>query len=781
MASRIQLVLQIDQGNLGGAGVLASACCRLHRWNADIAAALKVTIPAGARRISEKSLTDVTYRCIMCGKTIGEVKDITYMKILLAGNTGYLTEPFIQAAFPGCRVAVLGNAQIRSNKKNILSLSLVAEEEAEREEELTALFDAYEFDRVVYFSNYLTFHGALAGEMEQLRWILQCCVRRKDIQVVYLAGPEVGYGDATGKEELAGAAERLCMHYRESGGLQVAVLRLLYLYSPTYQDDYICRLLRQVAKGHDLAFREHPGQRAYFLSMEDLASLLYRVFDNWPEPGEILSVPDCFGISFAEVGEGLKKLRTGLSVTYDLQAPLRQLSDNDRVLRYRYGWFPHFSLLPELPRLYRECQEAMAPKAGRVKRAAEWVRGRGKAWRAVELCAVFLLMELLLGAVGNQAQFRMIDFRLLLIVLTGTVYGMDMGIAAAALESLSLVAAYGRQGMNWFTLFYEPLNWIPFIAYFMAGAICGYIRMKSRDELSFVKKENDLIQEKFLFMRGLYMETLKDKREYKKQIIGSRDSFGKIFRITRELDVVRPQEIFIRAIRVMEDVLENRTVAIYSMGRNKAYARLEAASGAILKTADHSIRLADYGEALETLEQGEVWSNGKLLEGYPKFAAGIRRGGRLVLLVFVRDADYTQMSMYYVNLLKILCGLVETALLRALDYQEASRKEQYLPGTNILKERYFLERLQLCHKMREEKMAEYALVRLDRGAMSLEEAEDRLRSKVRENDMVGVTGDGTLYVILTQASREYVPVVTTRLETAGFACTVCSGPAELEP
>lgn len=44
------------------------------------------------------------------------------MEVLLAGNTGYVTETFIEESFPECDVVVLGNEMLKSNrKKNILS------------------------------------------------------------------------------------------------------------------------------------------------------------------------------------------------------------------------------------------------------------------------------------------------------------------------------------------------------------------------------------------------------------------------------------------------------------------------------------------------------------------------------------------------------------------------------------------------------------------------------------------------------------------------------------
>ena len=106
--------------------------------------------------------------------------------------------------------------------------------------------------------------------------------------------------------------------------------------------------------------------------------------------------------------------------------------------------------------------------------------------------AFFILFELLNGIAGNQAQFKMIDLRLIFVMLFGSTYGINYGIAAAAAESLSLIRAFEAEGSSWYVLFYEPSNWIPFIFYFAVGAICGYIRMKNRDNVQFIKEENNL-------------------------------------------------------------------------------------------------------------------------------------------------------------------------------------------------------------------------------------------------------------------------------------------------
>ena len=79
------------------------------------------------------------------------------MEVLLAGNTGYVTETFIEESFPECDVVVLGNEMLKSNrKKNILSRPFIKDEK-----ELKEIFETYEFERIVYFSNYAKFNFLL--------------------------------------------------------------------------------------------------------------------------------------------------------------------------------------------------------------------------------------------------------------------------------------------------------------------------------------------------------------------------------------------------------------------------------------------------------------------------------------------------------------------------------------------------------------------------------------------------------------------------------------------
>ena len=590
------------------------------------------------------------------------------------------------------------------------------------------------------------------------------------MRIVYLTGPERLYDVPTGKTLLVSEMENLSREYAKLYKTTVKIIRSPYLYSEQYEKDFLNTVFREISAEQKITFQEDESQRMFFLSMQDLAELMYKIFDNWDEDEEILNIADGFDHCFKDLGDKLTELCPHLKVSYARYSIMENMLKDDKIIRYKYGWFPKISILEELPELYEHYQERNNIKEGRLDSLKHIISKHKAAVRVAEFAAFFILFELLNGIAGNQAQFKMIDLRLIFVVLFGSTYGINYGIAAAVAESLSLIRAFETEGSSWYVLFYEPSNWIPFIFYFAVGAICGYIRMKNKDNVQFIKEENNLLQEKFLFTREMYQETIEDKNLYKKQILGSKDSFGKIFDITRKLDVIQPQELYIETIRVLEDVLENKTFGLYTLNRENGYGRLETASAQVQGNYPNSIKLSEYSAAMEELENGNVWANREFLENYPMYMAGIRKNGELVMLICIQQVSREQMSLYFLNLFKILSGLVETSLLRALEYQKAVEYRQYVKGTHILKTEYFEERLKVQHDMREQKLASYVLLKVEYSEMSLKEADEILRSKVRENDVWGISESKELYLMLVQMDKEALPIILARLKQAGLVC-----------
>ena len=332
------------------------------------------------------------------------------------------------------------------------------------------------------------------------------------------------------------------------------------------------------------------------------------------------------------------------------------------LIRQQYGWFAHFSLLDDLPALWQTWQAAHPqPKNGLVQRWPLLKRGGILA----EVLAAWLGTEALVRLTATQAQFRMVDLRLLFVVLVSTVHGLNLGVLAALLAAGSLVLGYMRQGIAPILLFYEPSYWLAFLVYFVVGAVCGYVQLRSADAVRFAQEECRTLRRRMDFVQQLCQDALQEKHALARQLLARKDSFGKLYAVTRQLDVAQPKVLYRCAVQVLEDCLKNQSIALYVLEEDGLSARLAAASPAL--TAHTAPVLPD--EVLHALRpvltQGELWVNRRLLPELPMYAAAARCSGQPVLLLLLWEAREDQMDLYEQNMFRILSGLIEQALRHA--------------------------------------------------------------------------------------------------------------------
>lgn len=148
------------------------------------------------------------------------------MEVLVVGNTAYVDDDFCAKAFPGDHVKVVAAQEARRDESS---------PHASWKELLQHLEQAYEFDRAVYLSNYLTPHTDTVGDIELLRSVFRTCAGRR-VQLLYVAGPAGAEGAAdaagrTGKGIIAHAANDLCRYYAAREGVQTKILRVPFLYT----------------------------------------------------------------------------------------------------------------------------------------------------------------------------------------------------------------------------------------------------------------------------------------------------------------------------------------------------------------------------------------------------------------------------------------------------------------------------------------------------------------------------------------------------------------------
>ena len=473
------------------------------------------------------------------------------MEVLVVGNTAYVDDGFCAKAFPGDHVQVVAAAEARRDESS---------PHASWKELLQHLDQAYEFDRVVYLSNYLTPHTDTVGDIETLRSVFRACAGRR-IQLLYVAGPAGAEGAAdaagrTGKGIIAHAANDLCRYYAAREGVQTKILRVPFLYtaSAALEDPFLVPLFDACSTG-SVALQGAQDAAFPLLCAEELAVLVRRIFDSWDASFETLDVADTFHHAAGEVGDALKALFPGLAVAYgDSAGYALPVSDTVRV---RYGWFQRYDLLRDLSTIQARWDVGRAKKVNPLRAAIDRIQMRTLPIKCLETGVAWVLFEVLEHLFSQSAQLNVLDYRLLYVVLIGTLYGLDFGLVAALLASVGLAASYFTQyGYTFQGLFYEPSNWLPFIAYFVVGAVCGYVQLRNSEAIRAERDQNELVRNRNTFLTQLYHDAIEDKRAYRRQIVGRHDSFGKIFAVTQELDVLNPRDIYRKCCELLGEILE---------------------------------------------------------------------------------------------------------------------------------------------------------------------------------------------------------------------------------
>ena len=682
--------------------------------------------------------------------------------VLCIGNTEYLTKDFINSAFPDSKVTVVGNTVLGSVDK--IKLFRI------KKPSVKALFETYDFDVVVYFSGDLTYHTTEKNDAEELREVLEYAkATGRNIKILFLSSLDSSFTEHTDRAILSSAKEKLCDFYSKTSSLDIKVVQIPYLYSGVYEKDFLYKVFEKAHNNKTVVIEDLPTAKMHFISTSDLSQLIERLVDNWKCQSGILSIGDDFKITFLDFTNKLSLLCEDAKFHFTATAEIGNLEVNNRGVRNEYGWFAKISILEDLAEEYQKYLISKQEKTETLwQKIKKWIEEHSLFVKIAELIILFIITELLLHLTDSAVIFSIVDFRMAYIVIMATVHGLNFGMSAAALSSISWLIAKVSTGTNLLTIFYEPTNWLSFVFFFLVGSLCGYIKLRKDDTIRFVNEQNRLLEDKLIFTREIYEDTYKEKRDLKKQIIGSKDSFGKIFDITRKLDTVEPQRLYLQIMETFEEVLENKNVTVYSVNKQSTFGRLEVASRDIINTVSRSISTETYSDVIEKIKGGEIFKNTDFKAEYPMYAAGVYRGDELVLLIFLWHADIDQRTLYYVNLFKILRDLVQMSLLRAFDYNQAVYEKQYIKNTHIMNKEAFEEVLKNYTALSEKKVSTHILLELDTKEYSYEEMDKKLVGKVRANDIIGAAEGGKLKLLLSQATENDLQFILPRFESLGL-------------
>lgn len=451
-------------------------------------------------------------------------------------------------------------------------------------------------------------------------------------------------------------------------------------------------------------------------------------------------------------------------------------------LKQDTGWVP-FYLLPEKgmgvlsATLERHIQEKkkQAKQGHNLHLIKDFFNKYPTAKGILEALVMFVIMTWILPYTKGATDLRYVDVRLLYISLVSVMFGMKIGLFATVLASISYAVGLRNEGIDLTFLIYSVETWIPFIIYGIAGSLLGYMSDRKNDSIEEEEEKFSNLMERYTFLKGIHKEALEVKGRLQHQISASKESFGKVYEVAEQLNSLSPDKVFYHAVDVMTDTIGNCQAAIWLVNPNYSrFARRKACSVGIREELPNSLDLEEYPFLKEGFERENLFVNSALEEGYPDFAAPVYHEGKTIAFVAVYKIEVEKFTLYYQNLFKVLVGLIENNLVRALEYEEKRKAEKYVPGTELFNPREMRAMLTLMEEEKEKAHHTYLTLKVEKQKEhDLGDLSEKLRALVRDNDFYGVDEDGTVLVVLDNARTSDFPIIQKRFAGRGVEVSLC--------
>lgn len=690
------------------------------------------------------------------------------MEILVTGNIKWLENDFFVALAQQNKVVVCGENAGKINVKRVTPYQFSLEQE-----EFERLFFTFDFDYVVYFS--ASMEKNAYQEIAYLHTIFELCKRRQRIKLIYVRHTKETscmYGET--QQIIESACLEMCRHYAEESGalLNIAVPFIVAKDKPVGLFEEI---FEKIVKEQRITLSLAENQVVDFLFGNDLGNFLNAFFEEGE--GGYLEYYLSGGneIRMCELINKIDDIAGTdgkyINVTYGNVLAKKEKCSNG--LRQKYGWFPKENIINCLSDWYASYtkKEQVAKKRFRQKiREGRYARLKERVLNIVECVALFLVCEVLTVKTRDMQLVDFADFRLFFVVIVGMLYGLHFGVLGSVAVCIAHFASVG-ENVNWQIQFYNIVNWLPVATYMLAGSIAGYTKDRYKDMVTNAQKSQEVMEDKYIYLNELYTRVLENKENYSSQIVNYKNSFGRIYAATKQLNSVHPSELFYHAIVVLEDMMETQSVAIYSLDGER-FARLNACSRSLMNELTKSLKLDEISECAETLKQGETWINRERIENCPDYACGIFSQNTLVGIIAIQHVAYSQMSIDYMNRFNIVSGLISDSLIRATEYQKISEKERMLAGTRILRTEAFMEEVEAQKLLKDNNRANYVLLRVKTQETDYEKISNTLQRVTRKNDILGLGDDGKVYILLSQADSNSMQAIHSRMENGGVEVEV---------
>ncbi|NLC33356.1 MAG: NAD(P)-dependent oxidoreductase, partial [Clostridiales bacterium] len=358
-------------------------------------------------------------------------------------------------------------------------------------------------------------------------------------------------------------------------GVEKLIIRVTNLYMPGQQDAFFSRALICAQNNEPMLIEATEETPCDFLHADDLAQCICLAIESDISGIVNLAYEDQSTYKSA-INLVLKHL-PGLTVTYSGKSERYESLKTSQAVK-RLDWVPRHHWMQELGEILAVDDEKLQKRNPLHVLTNQGSRLLNKMIPWIELVLFGGLAFWLTSISKVYANFRIADYWLFYPILMGSLHGGPIGIAAGLIACAFFGLDWVREGNDLYRLLYNIDNWLPLMMYMLAGGLFGYMHDKTNERMKMLEEEMREHDAKTKFMENMYKQASEDSVLLQKQVLNNRDSFGRIFNITMELESMQPEQVYLSTLNVLEDTMQNHSVAIYSRSGYTSYARLAASS-----------------------------------------------------------------------------------------------------------------------------------------------------------------------------------------------------------
>jgi len=602
------------------------------------------------------------------------------MKIFITGNTQILSRDFLTALSENDNKVLW--TEFKDNFKHIKNLYTY--DYAEYSDAYEKLFATYNFDTMICISQSLNSTKRIYNELESLENNLYLCKKYGVKNIIYITSNDYiyyknqrdssSYKLNSSRYLALDACNKMFKKSIDDWAVDITIIRTPYIYSINHSTTYINELIKDAVRSNELTIIPPKDWSTDFICDQDLGILTSRILDNMFKGYFEMNIsgnnPHTFDVIFNFIQE--KKPTSTLKSRNGLVGIPSYVDDGKALEEYNFK--PSHKIEEDLNLMWSKYETAYHKAQKKKLKSRKMNKSTSTIIKFIEIILLMLLANYLNIKTADNYLINFIDFRIVFIVIVGSVYGFMYGTLAAVLASVSFISTFVTP-YNWQSVFYNVENWFPFATYFLLGATTGYTSERLNEKIRFTEKRRLLIERKYVYLVELYNEALKNKASLVNQILGYQDSYGKIYDVVEKINSIDKNNIFKEAIRIMSDFLECTYVIIYKVSKseNNKIANLIEASKKIDVNKYKEIILNDYPEIYVKLSKNETYVNKTNKLNYPAYVFPIYKNKVLTNIIVLTEVNDTNMNMNYLNKFNIVSSLIEDSLTKTctIDFNDA--------------------------------------------------------------------------------------------------------------